>query len=71
MGAVMSAQGVRALRTAAIAAGALLVGGVAGALLGYHVRRNLTSSKKVGDLVVALAEDAITIVGAWLLLRAL
>jgi hypothetical protein len=31
VGAVISASGVRALRTAAIAAGALLVGGVAGA----------------------------------------
>jgi uncharacterized membrane protein len=63
--------------TVAIAGGSTLVvgaivgaiGGVAGAFLGYHVRRNLTSSKKVSDFVVALTEDVVTIGGAFLLAR--
>lgn len=58
---------------ATILVGAIVgaVGGIAGAFLGYHVRRNLTSSKKVSDLVVALSEDAITILGSFLLSRSL
>ena len=43
------------------------IGGLAGAFLGYHVRRNLTAAKKTSDLVVALAEDVLTIGGAYLL----
>ena len=65
--------------TVAVAGGSTLfvgaivgaIGGVAGALLGYQVRRNLTSSNKVPDLVVALSEDVITIAGAYFLSRAL
>ena len=54
-----------------LAVGALIgaIGGLAGAFLGYHVRRDLTSKRGVSDLVVAFSEDAITIVGAWLLAR--
>jgi uncharacterized membrane protein len=47
------------------------IGGIAGAFLGYHVRRSLTSSNKVPDLAVALAEDVITIAAAFFLSRAL
>lgn len=39
-------------------------GGVAGAYAGYHVRRYLTLTKRLPDFLVALGEDAITIVGA-------
>jgi len=65
--------------TVAVAGGSTLfvggiigaIGGVAGAFLGYQVRRSLTSSNKVPDLAVALAEDVITIAGAFFLSRAL
>ena len=45
------------------------VGGIAGAFLGYHVRRHLTTKQRIGDLAVALSEDVLTIAGAWLLTR--
>lgn len=65
--------------TVAVASGSTLfvggivgaIGGIAGAFLGYQVRRSVTSSKKVPDLVVALSEDVITIVGAYFLSRSL
>lgn len=65
--------------TVAVAGGSTLfvggiigaIGGIAGAFLGYHVRRSLTSSNKVPDLAVALAEDVITIAAAFFLSRAL
>jgi uncharacterized membrane protein len=46
-----------------VAMGALAgaIGAVAGALAGYHVRRDLTLNRKAPDLPVALAEDAIAI----------
>jgi uncharacterized membrane protein len=47
------------------------IGGIVGAALGYYVRRDLTTKRKANDLVVAVAEDAITIGGAWLLSRSL
>jgi uncharacterized membrane protein len=65
-GATVAVAGGSTLLVGAII-GAL--GGVAGSFLGYHVRRNLTSAKKVGDLVVALAEDVVTIGAAFLLSR--
>jgi len=37
------------------------LGGFAGAWVGYHVRRYLTTTRKAPDLLVALVEDAITI----------
>ncbi|HEY0758156.1 MAG TPA: DUF4126 family protein [Acidisarcina sp.] len=47
----------------AVLPGALLggLGGVAGGLLGYHVRRWLTHERHLPDLPVALTEDVITI----------
>lgn len=39
-------------------------GGVVGAYAGYYVRRYLTLTRRLPDLLVALGEDAITIVGA-------
>jgi uncharacterized membrane protein len=50
--------------------GALLgaVGGIAGALAGYHARRALTTqSMHIPDIVIALIEDAIAIGGAFLI----
>ena len=37
------------------------LGGFAGAWVGYHVRRYLTTTRKAPDLLVALVEDAIAI----------
>ena len=44
-------------------AGALLggIGGVAGAFVGYSVRRRLVNNFRIKDLVVAVCEDAIAI----------
>jgi len=67
-GATVAVAGGSTLFVGAIAGA---IGGVAGAFLGYQVRRNLTASKKISDLAVALAEDAITIGGAYLLGRGL
>jgi uncharacterized membrane protein len=58
-----------ALCTAAgesLLAGAVIggVGGVAGASVGYHVRRMLTHQMRLPDVAVALIEDAIAIGGA-------
>jgi uncharacterized membrane protein len=41
-----------------------VVGGVAGAFLGYGVRTHLTKGQKIPDLPIALLEDAIAIGGA-------
>jgi uncharacterized membrane protein len=40
------------------------VGGIAGAFAGYHGRQYLTKAMRLPDLPVALAEDAIAILGA-------
>jgi uncharacterized membrane protein len=40
------------------------IGAGAGAYLGYHVRRMLTTRLKLPDFLVALAEDAVAIAGA-------
>ena len=40
------------------------LGGFAGAWIGYHVRRHLTTTRKAPDLLVALVEDAIAIASA-------
>jgi uncharacterized membrane protein len=45
----------------ALGAGAGALGGVAGAFAGYHVRRYLTTNRKMPDLPVALVEDAVAI----------
>ncbi len=44
-------------------------GGIAGAFMGYHARRSLTHTMKLPDFLVALIEDAIAIVGAFLIVR--
>jgi uncharacterized membrane protein len=43
------------------------IGAVAGAFAGYHVRRTVVLKGHVPDLVVALAEDAVAIVGGLLI----
>jgi uncharacterized membrane protein len=63
-GATVATVGGAGLGVGAVAGA---IGGYAGAMLGYHVRRSLTTQQRVNDLVVALGEDAITIAGAWLL----
>lgn len=57
-GAVVAAAAGAGLVAPAIAGA---VGGVAGAFGGYHVRRNLTTSGGLPDLVVALIEDVVAI----------
>lgn len=49
--------------------GALLggLGGVVGAFAGYEVRKRLVAGLKVKDVVIALAEDAVAIGAAYLL----
>jgi uncharacterized membrane protein len=49
-----------------ILAGAVVgaIGGVAGAFAGYHGRQYVTKSMRLPDFPVALAEDAIAILGA-------
>ena len=56
-----------------VAIGAVIgaVGGIAGSFAGYHVRRYLTTDRKLPDLPVALGEDAITIIAAALAVSAL
>jgi uncharacterized membrane protein len=48
---------------AAVAPSALAgaIGALAGAWTGYHVRRRLTADRRLPDLAVALAEDALAI----------
>ena len=65
-GATVSVAGGSTLFVGAIVGA---IGGIAGAFLGYHVRRSLTT--RVKDVVVALAEDVITIAGAFFLSRGL
>ena len=48
----------------AIGAIAGALGGVAGAFAGYRLRRHLTMSKRLPDFPIALAEDAVAILGA-------
>jgi uncharacterized membrane protein len=50
-------------------AGAVLggIGAVIGAHVGYHVRRRLVSDARVNDIVVAVGEDALAILLAYLL----
>ena len=67
-GATVAVTGASTLFVGAIVGA---IGGVAGAMFGYQVRRNLTASNKVPDLAVAIAEDVITIAGAFVLSRAL
>jgi uncharacterized membrane protein len=67
-GATVATVGGYGLAPGAVAGA---IGGVAGAYLGYYVRRDLTSRKRVSDLVVALVEDAITIGGSVLLASSL
>jgi uncharacterized membrane protein len=57
--------GIAIAGTQSIALGALLgvVGSIAGAFAGYQVRKRLVQALKVPDLVIALAEDAVTIAG--------
>ena len=52
-----------------MAAGA--IGAISGAFAGYHARRVLTKRWLIPDLVVALAEDSVTIAGTLLLFAAL
>lgn len=40
------------------------IGAIAGAYIGYHVRRLVTTRAKLPDFVVALAEDAVAIASA-------
>jgi uncharacterized membrane protein len=40
------------------------IGAIAGAYIGYHVRRLLTTRVKLPDFLVALAEDAVAIASA-------
>jgi uncharacterized membrane protein len=55
-----------------LALGALLgaLGAVAGTLGGYKARTGLVRALRVPDLVVALAEDAVAVGGAYLILAA-
>jgi uncharacterized membrane protein len=61
----MAGAAVAVAGTQSIALGALLgvVGSIAGAFAGYQVRKSLVQALKVPDLVIALAEDAVTIAG--------
>ena len=52
-----------------MAAGA--IGAISGAFAGYHARRVLTKRWLIPDLVVAFAEDFVTIAGTLLLFAAL
>jgi uncharacterized membrane protein len=67
-GATVGTLGGYGLAVGAVVGG---LGGIAGAYLGYYVRRDLTSKKRASDLVVALVEDAVTIGGSVLLASAL
>jgi len=40
------------------------VGGIAGALAGYHARRTLTQTMQIPDFVIAVIEDVIAVGGA-------
>src|SRR5689334_20582799 len=60
-GSVLCAAAGQSVLAGALAGG---VGGVAGAMAGYHVRRALTQSMRIPDFVIALIEDAIAIAGA-------
>jgi uncharacterized membrane protein len=62
-GALLAAAGQSGLLGAVLGG----VGGIAGAFLGYHVRRALTASKQVPDFVIALIEDVIAVGGAILI----
>ena len=43
------------------------IGAIAGAFAGYHIRRAVVLRSHLPDLVVAIAEDAITIAGGFLI----
>jgi uncharacterized membrane protein len=43
------------------------IGGVIGAYIGYEARKRLVSGLKVKDAVIAVAEDVVAIVLAWLI----
>jgi uncharacterized membrane protein len=62
----LSAATLCAATQPSILAGGIVgaIGGVAGAFAGYHGRRYLTTTMRLPDLPVALAEDAIAILGA-------
>ncbi|HZS95943.1 MAG TPA: DUF4126 family protein [Terriglobales bacterium] len=65
-GASAAALAVSARSGVPLAALAGAIGGVAGAFGGYNVRHFLVAKKHLPDFVVALAEDAVAIVGGLL-----
>jgi uncharacterized membrane protein len=69
----LSGAAICAAGGASIIAGAILgiVGALAGAFAGYQVRHKLTADLKLPDIVVALAEDAVAIGGALLIVSRL
>jgi uncharacterized membrane protein len=63
-GACLYASANRSLAPGALLGG---IGGVIGAFVGYEVRTRLVQTLKVKDRVIALSEDLVAIVLAWLL----
>jgi uncharacterized membrane protein len=63
-GACLCASADRSLLLGGILGG---LGGVVGAFAGYYVRRYLVQALKVKDSVIAVSEDLVAIVLAWLL----
>jgi uncharacterized membrane protein len=65
----LSGAGVAVAGSQSIAPGAILgvAGAIAGAFLGYEVRKRLVRALKVPDFVIGLLEDALAIAGGLLI----
>jgi uncharacterized membrane protein len=61
------ALAVSAGGNAGVAAALGVAGAIVGTFGGYHVRRSVTANGKIPDLPVALVEDLVAVVGAFLI----